>query len=94
MSDFAIGELSRRTGVKVPTIRYYESIGLLPDPPRTEAGRRQPGGQRMAELQQQLAAQIADLDHVLAAGVPAFDKLVEEKQGAPVIVPKEPAAGR
>lgn len=40
MSDFAIGELSRRTGVKVPTIRFYESIGLLPEPPRTEAGRR------------------------------------------------------
>jgi DNA-binding transcriptional MerR regulator len=27
---FPIGELSRRTGVKVPTIRYYEQIGLLP----------------------------------------------------------------
>jgi hypothetical protein len=26
---YSIGELSRRTGVKVPTIRYYESIGLI-----------------------------------------------------------------
>ena len=25
----SIGELSRRTGVKVPTIRYYEEIGLI-----------------------------------------------------------------
>lgn len=26
-----IGELSRVTGVKVPTIRYYEQMGLLKD---------------------------------------------------------------
>ena len=28
--DFSIGELARRAKVKVPTIRYYEQIGLLP----------------------------------------------------------------
>ena len=28
----SIGKLSAATGVKVPTIRYYESIGLLPEP--------------------------------------------------------------
>ena len=33
-----IGEFSRRTGVNIETIRYYERIGLLPKPPRT-AGR-------------------------------------------------------
>jgi hypothetical protein len=37
----AIGELARETGVKVPTIRYYESVGLLPSAPRTESNRRQ-----------------------------------------------------
>lgn len=25
----SIGELSNRTNVKVPTIRYYETVGLL-----------------------------------------------------------------
>ena len=38
---FSIGDLSRRTGVKVPTIRYYEEIGLLAVPPRTDGNRLQ-----------------------------------------------------
>ena len=33
-SEIAIGELSRRTGCNVETIRYYERIGLLPQPHR------------------------------------------------------------
>ena len=33
-----IGELSKRTGCNVETIRYYERIGLLPAPARS-AGR-------------------------------------------------------
>ena len=36
----SIGELSRRTRVNIETIRYYEKIGMLPVPPRTEGGRR------------------------------------------------------
>lgn len=30
-----IGELSRATGTNIETIRYYERIGLLPEPART-----------------------------------------------------------
>ncbi len=37
---FSIGEARKRSGVKVPTIRYYEQIGLLPTPPRSEGNRR------------------------------------------------------
>ncbi len=37
---YTIGEISRRTGVKVPTIRYYEQMGLM------AAAERTPGGQR------------------------------------------------
>lgn len=39
-ASLSIGALARRAGCTVPTIRYYESIGLLPEGPRTEAGRR------------------------------------------------------
>ena len=35
-----IGELSRRTGVHIETIRYYEKINMLPAPLRTAGGRR------------------------------------------------------
>lgn len=41
-SDFGltIGNLAKRTGVKVQTIRYYETIGLLPAPDRTDGNQR------------------------------------------------------
>ncbi len=39
-SRLAIGALSKRTGCNIETIRYYERIGLLPAPPRTEGGHR------------------------------------------------------
>jgi hypothetical protein len=37
-TEISIGELSRRTGCKVETVRYYERIGLLPKA-RREGGR-------------------------------------------------------
>lgn len=37
---FSIGHVSSATGCKVETIRFYESIGLLPEPERTEGNQR------------------------------------------------------
>lgn len=37
---FSIGRLGQAAGVKVPTIRFYEQIGLLPEPDRTDSDRR------------------------------------------------------
>ncbi len=45
-----IGALAERTGVKVETIRYYERIGLLPEPPRTGGGHRLYGREHVARL--------------------------------------------
>lgn len=46
-----IGKLSAATGVKVPTIRYYEEIGMLPAAERTAGNQRvygHAGTQRLA----------------------------------------------
>jgi DNA-binding transcriptional MerR regulator len=50
MSDISIGELARSSGVKVPTIRYYEQVGLLPAPARTEGQQRRYGRAAAARL--------------------------------------------
>lgn len=38
--DYAIGELARRAGYAVQTLRYYEQIGLMPKPARSVGGQR------------------------------------------------------
>ena len=40
MTRLSIGDLSRATGVKATTIRWYEGEGLLPAPARSEGGHR------------------------------------------------------
>ena len=35
LAEIRIGDLSHRTGCNVETIRYYERVGLLPQPPRS-----------------------------------------------------------
>lgn len=37
---YRIGEIAQRTGLTVEAVRYYERVGLLPRPPRTEGGVR------------------------------------------------------
>lgn len=43
-------ELARRTGCNIETIRYYEKIGMMPDPPRTPAGYRVYGTSHVSRL--------------------------------------------
>lgn len=40
MNTYRIGELARHTGGQVETIRFYESVGLLPPPDRGSNGHR------------------------------------------------------
>lgn len=48
MSGLRIGDLARRTGTSVETVRYYEKVGLMPRSVRTEANYRSYG---VAELE-------------------------------------------
>lgn len=45
-----IGTLARKTGTKVQTIRYYEQIGLMPEPGRTAGGQRRYGDAELDRL--------------------------------------------
>ncbi len=37
---YAIGAVAKATGLKIPTIRFYEAEGLIDAPERTSSGRR------------------------------------------------------
>ncbi len=47
---YAIGEMSRRTGVNIETIRYYERIGIMPRPNRSQGGNRQYNPEQLRRL--------------------------------------------
>lgn len=50
MKLMPIGKLSKLAGVKVTTIRYYESIGLIREPLRSDSGRRLYAEEAVQEL--------------------------------------------
>lgn len=69
--NIAIGELAKRTAVKVPTIRFYEQIGLLPTPPRTEGNQRRYGKTEVDRLNfirhaRELGFEVDDIRELLA----------------------------
>lgn len=45
-----IGDLSRRTGVKIATIRYYEQMGLIAAPERSQGNQRRYSGPELERL--------------------------------------------
>lgn len=50
MAALNIGQVAQLAGVTAPTVRYYESIGLLRKPARTTAGYRQYSQSTVKEL--------------------------------------------
>jgi DNA-binding transcriptional MerR regulator len=48
--DLPIGALAKASGIKVPTIRFYEQIGLLPEPDRADNNRRIYGAETAKRL--------------------------------------------
>jgi MerR family redox-sensitive transcriptional activator SoxR len=49
-ATFTIGEVARQARLKPSAIRYYESVGLLPEPER-ESGQRRYGDDTLRRLQ-------------------------------------------
>ena len=54
MGSMNIGEVARWAGVRPSTLRYYEGVGLLPSPERTN-GRRRYDGEVLREVLDRLA---------------------------------------
>jgi len=74
MHGLTIGELARRGGVGLETIRYYERRGLIPKPPRTGTGYRSYSAQevrrvRFIKAAQELGFSLKEIDELLALRV-------------------------
>lgn len=70
-----IGAVSRRTGVNIETIRYYEKIRMLPPPIRTAGGRRVYGTEEVRKLAfirrgRELGLTLGDIRGLLRLGTP------------------------
>lgn len=70
---FSIGDLSRLAGVKVPTIRYYEQVGLLDVPERSQGNQRRYAAEGLRRLSfihhaRELGFPIADIRELLELG--------------------------
>lgn len=70
MPGISIGRLAKATDVKVPTIRFYEQIGLMPTPDRTESDQRVYGDDAVRRLRfirhaRQLGFDIKDIEALL-----------------------------
>ncbi|HKP75175.1 MAG TPA: MerR family DNA-binding protein [Longimicrobiaceae bacterium] len=50
MAALTIGELAKRAGIGVETVRFYERQGLVQEPPRTGSGYRQYPEETVARL--------------------------------------------
>lgn len=51
MNTLLISQIAERTGFSTSTLRYYEDIGLLPEPARNASGYRVYGGDHLEALQ-------------------------------------------
>lgn len=66
-----IGELAERVGVNTKTVRYYEGIGLLPDPDRRPSGYREYSDEDVDRLRfirtaQRLGFSLSEISEILA----------------------------
>ncbi|MCE2510314.1 MAG: Cu(I)-responsive transcriptional regulator [Alphaproteobacteria bacterium] len=66
-----IGEVSKKSGLPAKTIRYYESIGLLPKPHRSEGGYRVYTSNdlmtlRFVQRARRLGFSVGDVENLLA----------------------------
>jgi MerR family copper efflux transcriptional regulator len=84
MDMLSIGQVARRAGVGVETVRFYEREGLLEEPPRRASGYRQYSEQVIARLHfikraQQLGFSLKEITELLLLRVDAQTSCEEVK---------------
>lgn len=70
---YSIGEVSTRVGIKVPTLRYYEQAGLIPEPYRSSGGQRRYSDSDLERLgfikhARQLGFSLASIKNLITLG--------------------------
>jgi len=84
MEILSIGQVARRAGVGVETVRFYEREGLLEEPPRRASGYRQYSEEVVARLRfikraQQLGFSLKEISELLLLRVDAQTSCEEVK---------------
>jgi MerR family redox-sensitive transcriptional activator SoxR len=91
-----IGELARRAGRRTSSIRYYEEIGLLPEPVRVGGQRRYPPGtaRTLAAIAaaQRAGLSLQEIAAVLGATPGEHDAIEEFRRVAAAKLPQATAA--
>jgi MerR family transcriptional regulator, copper efflux regulator len=85
METLSIGQVARRAGVGVETVRFYEREGLLEEPPRRASGYRQYSEEVVARLRfikraQQLGFSLKEISELLLLRVDAQTPCEEVRQ--------------
>lgn len=85
MRAITAGKLAKAAGINLETIRYYENIGLMPPPPRTQGGHRaydQAHVKRLAFIRRarELGFVIEDVRALLALAGPEHTSCAEVKE--------------
>ena len=70
MRDLPIGQVAKRAGVGVQTVRYYERRGLLPQPARRHSGQRIYASEtidllRAVKMAQRLGFTLVEIEEIL-----------------------------
>jgi DNA-binding transcriptional MerR regulator len=80
----SIGRLAADSGVSSRTIRYYEELGILPEPPRTAGGTRKYPRHYRFYVEGALALKEVgfSLDEIKLLGRMALDRPMDERQRA------------
>jgi Hg(II)-responsive transcriptional regulator len=87
MDVLTIGQVAKRAGVNLETIRYYERRGLLPAPPRQTSGYRQYTPDVVARVRfikgaQELGFSLNEIHELLSLRVEAVTVCSEVQQRA------------